>query len=164
LGQRPLLLGAVPPVQGSVVMRVDFYQLSRDPAETVIPLLAANTLKAGERLLVVSGDDAQLAAVSKALWSHAPESFLAHGASGSPHDLRQPVLLSDRPEAANGARFLALADGAWRSEAESFDRVFLLFGEAALDGARACWRMLGEREDAERRFWKQDGGKWREGP
>jgi len=164
LGQRPLLLGAVPPVQGSVVMRVDFYQLSRDPAETVVPLLATNTLKAGERLLVVSGDDAQLAAVSKALWSHAPESFLAHGASGSPHDLRQPVLLSDRPEAANGARFLALADGAWRSEAESFDRVFLLFGEAALDGARACWRMLGEREDAERRFWKQDGGKWREGP
>jgi len=145
-------------------MRVDFYQLSRDPAETVVPLLATNTLKAGERLLVVSGDDAQLAAVSKALWSHAPESFLAHGASGSPHDLRQPVLLSDRPEAANGARFLALADGAWRSEAESFDRVFLLFGEAALDGARACWRMLGEREDAERRFWKQDGGKWREGP
>ena len=145
-------------------MRVDFYQLSRDPAEAVIPLLAANTLKAGERLLVVSADDDQLAAVSKAMWSHAPESFLAHGAAGGPHDARQPVLLSDRAEAANGARFVALADGLWRSEVEGFERVFLLFGEAALDGARATWRMLGERESAERRFWKQDGGKWREGP
>ena len=145
-------------------MRVDFYQLSRDPAEAVIPLLAANTLKAGERLLVVSADDNQLAAVSKAMWSHAPESFLAHGAAGGPHDARQPVLLSDRLEAANGARFVALADGVWRTEAEGFERVFLLFGDAALDGARACWRMLGERGGAERHFWKQDGGKWREGP
>lgn len=145
-------------------MRVDFYQLSRDPAEAVIPLLAANSLKAGQRLLVVSGEEGQLAAVSKALWSHTPESFLAHGMAGSAHDARQPVLLSTRPEASNGARFVALADGLWRDEAASFDRVFLLFGEAALAGARACWRMLGERDGAERRFWKQDGGKWREGP
>ena len=145
-------------------MRVDFYQLSRDPAEAVVPLLAANTLKAGQRLLVVSNDDGQLAAVSKALWSIAPDGFLAHGAAGGPHDARQPVLLSDRVEAANGARFVILADGLWRDGADRFERVFLLFGEAALDGARACWRMLGEREDAERKFWVQDGGKWREGP
>ena len=145
-------------------MRVDFYQLSRDPAEAVIPVLAANTHKAGERLLVVSGDDDQLAAVSKALWSHTPDSFLAHGAAGGPHDARQPVLLSDHAEAANGARFVILADGLWRDGADRFERVFLLFGEAALDGARACWRMLGERDDAERKFWVQDGGKWREGP
>ena len=38
-------------------MKVDFYQLSRDPADKVVPLLARNTLKAGERLLVVSADD-----------------------------------------------------------------------------------------------------------
>ena len=37
-------------------MRVDFYQLSRDPAEAVVPLLATNTHKAGARMLVVSGD------------------------------------------------------------------------------------------------------------
>ena len=145
-------------------MRVDFYQLSRDPAEAVIPDLAAKTLGSGERLLVVSDDDGQLAAVSKALWSIAPDGFLAHGAAGGPHDARQPVLLSDRVEAANGARFVILADGLWRDGADRFERVFLLFGEAALDGARACWRMLGERDDAERKFWVQDGGKWREGP
>ena len=145
-------------------MRVDFYQLSRDPAEAVVPGLAASTLKAGQRMLVVSGDAEQRAAVSQALWSHAPESFLAHGEAGGAHDARQPVLLSEAIDAPNGAKFVAVADGAWRDGLDAFERVFLLFGAAEIDGARGCWRMLGEREDVERKFWVQDGGKWRSGP
>ena len=94
-------------------MRVDFYQLSRDPAEKVLPLLARNTLKAGERLLAVSADEAQLARIGDALWEPR-ESFLANGRAGGPHDARQPVLLSDRVEPANGARYFAIADGLWR--------------------------------------------------
>ena len=46
-------------------MRVDFYQLSRDPAEAVLPQIARNSLKAGERLLVVSGADDQLGKISE---------------------------------------------------------------------------------------------------
>lgn len=145
-------------------MRVDFYQLSRDPVEAVLPLIARATRAAGERLLVVSGDEPALGRIDEALWERLPEAFLAHGKAGEAHAARQPILLSQGCEAANGARFIALADGRWREEADGFERVFLLFGEAELDGARACWRMLGEREDAERKFWKQDGGKWREGP
>ena len=145
-------------------MRIDFYQLSRDPAQAVVPVLAANSLKAGQRMLVVSSDEAQRTAVSQALWSHAPESFLAHGEAGGEHDARQPVLLSETAEASNGAKFVALADGAWRDGLDAFERVFLLFGPAEIDGARATWRMLGEREDVERKFWVQDGGRWRPGP
>lgn len=145
-------------------MRVDFYQLSRDPAEAVLPLIARNSLKAGERLLVVSDDGDQLGRISEALWSRIPDSFLAHGLSGGAHDARQPILLSQRPSPDNGARFLALADGLWREGDQPFDRVFLLFDDATLQGARACWRMLGEREGVDRRFWKQQDGKWVEGP
>ncbi len=142
-------------------MRVDFYQLSRDPAEKVLPQLARNTLKAGERLLAVSADEAQLARIAEALWEPS-ESFLANGRAGGEHDSRQPILLSDDTEAANGARFLAIADGQWR-EGE-FERVFYLFGEPELQAARECWVMLGKRDGVERRFWKQQGGKWVEGP
>lgn len=145
-------------------MRVDFYQLSRDPAEAVLPLIARATRSAGERLLVVSGDRAELERIDTALWEKLPDAFLAHGDANAPHAARQPILLSDRAEASNGARFIALADGCWRDEAAGFARVFLLFGETRLDDARACWRMLGLREDVDRRFWKQEGGKWREGP
>jgi DNA polymerase-3 subunit chi len=142
-------------------MRVDFYQLSRDPVETALPLLARATLNAGERMLVVSGDDAQLGRIGACLWS-LPDTFLANGRAGLPHEERQPVLLSDRVEPANGARFLALADGVWREGTEGFARTFLLFDDATLDAARGVWRMLKGREGTERHFWKQQDGRWTE--
>jgi DNA polymerase III subunit chi len=144
-------------------MRVDFYQLSRDSAETALPLIARATLNAGKRLLIVSADDSQRGRIGQALWTRLPDSFLAHGQAGGAHDARQPILIADDTKAANGARFMALADGLWR-EAEGFARVFLMFDEATLAGARACWRLLGEREGVERRFWKQQSHKWVEGP
>ena len=145
-------------------MRVDFYQLSRDPAEAVLPQIARNSLKAGERLLVVSDDAAQLGRISDALWGKVPESFLAHGAAGQPHEDRQPILLSGRVAAGNGARFMAIADGVWRDGDPAFARTFYLFDDVTLQAARDCWRMLGQREGVDRRFWKQQGGKWVEGP
>jgi DNA polymerase-3 subunit chi len=144
-------------------MRVDFYHLTRDPAEAVVPLLARSTLGAGERLLVVSDAAAQLARISAALWARMPDSFLAHGQAGGAHDARQPILLADALDPANGARYLALADGQWR-EAEGMARVFLLFSPERIDDARGTWRMLGQREGVERHYWRQQGGKWQEGP
>ncbi len=141
--------------------RVDFYQLSRDPVEVALPLLARATLNAGERMLVVSGDSAQLGRIGEGLWSLA-DSFLANGRAGEPDAERQPLLLSDRPEPANGARFLALADGRWREEAGQFARTFLLFDDTTVDGARGVWRDLRGREGTERHFWKQQGGRWTE--
>lgn len=145
-------------------MRVDFYQLSRDPAEAVLPQIARNSLRAGERLLVVSSADDQLGRISAALWDKLPDTFLAHGYSGGEHDTRQPILLSDSVTPGNGARFLAIADGVWREAEPAFERIFYMFDDATLQPARDCWRMLGQREGVDRRFWKQQGGKWVEGP
>jgi DNA polymerase-3 subunit chi len=144
-------------------MRVDFYQLSRDPVEQALPLIARAAKGAGQRLLVVSQDAAQLDRIDEGLWRRLPEAFLAHGRAGQPHADRQPVLLSQDCRADNGARFIALADGLWREEAADFERAFLMFGEAHLQAARDCWRMLGQREGVERHYWKQEGGKWVKG-
>jgi DNA polymerase-3 subunit chi len=141
-------------------MRVDFYQLSRDPADVALVSLARATLSASERLLVVAGDTALLKKIDTALWTQRPESFLAHGFAGGPDDERQPILLSDLPEPANGARYIALADGRWRDEALKFERVFLLFDAATIEDARARWRALDAVEGAERNYWEQVGGKW----
>lgn len=146
-------------------MRADFYQLSRDPVEAALPLIARATMTAGERLLVVSADAAQLDGIAAALWTREPASFLANGRAGGAHDARQPILLSDRVAPTNGARFCALADGVWRDGEAAFARTFLMFDETTVAGARAAWRMLGTRERVERHFWKQaDGGGWVEGP
>ena len=135
-------------------MRVDFYQLSQSPVEEALPALAARMMEAGARALVVSADIGQLARISDALWASGDQ-FLAHGPAGGPHDARQPILLAENLEAANGASFLALADGLWREGAEAFERVFLLFGAATIDNARATWRSLDGREGLERNYWRQ---------
>ena len=145
-------------------MRVDFYQLSRDPAELVLPLIARNTMKAGERLLVVSGNADQLGVISRELWGRVADSFLAHGFSGGDYDARQPILLSEDMAPGNGAKYVAIADGVWRDAEASFERTFYIFNDETLQPARECWVMLGKRGGIERRFWKQQGGKWVEGP
>ena len=141
-------------------MRADFYQLSRDPAEAALPLIAREVLSDGERLLIVSGDPLQRQRISQALWSLNEESFLANGMAGEGHEDRQPILLSEMPEPVNGARFMAIADGLWREGASSFTRIFFLFDDRTLQHARETWRMLRGREEVEHYYWKQDGGRW----
>lgn len=140
-------------------MKVDFWQLSRDPVETVVALIAQRVIDSGERLLVVSGDAAQRKAISEGLWRAGPESFLANGEAGAEGAALQPILLSDAPEAANGASRVIFADGHYRG-ADGFARAFLLFDEATLEAARGTWRSLDGRDDLERAFFRQDGGKW----
>ena len=141
-------------------MQVDFYQLSRDPVEKVVPLLASKVRGTGGRLLVVSQDDAQLALISRALWEDRPHEFLANGKGGDKHSARQPILLSHVCEAENGARFVLFADGVWRDEGLGFDRAFLMFGQDTIDDARACWRGLDAREGVDRRYWAFEDGGW----
>ena len=144
-------------------MRVDFYLLSEGSAETALPALAQAVLKAGQRLLIVSDDAEQRRRIDEALWTRSPTSFLAHGHAGGAHDERQPILISDALGAGSGAANVLYADGEWR-EPEGFSRALLVFDEMTVAGARQCWKMLGAREGVERRFWKQQGRGWVEGP
>ena len=143
-------------------MQVDFYQLTRDPAEKVLPAIAQRILDNKGRLLIISDDAGQLDAISGALWTARTDSFLAHAKSGEGDDALQPILLSQDTDAPNGAKFVALADGNWRAVTEEFERVFYLFPPEQTDNARSAWRTLGD--GVERRYWKQDGGKWVQGP
>ncbi len=144
--------------------RVDFYQLSRDPVDVTVAKLARKVLQAGERLVVVSGDDAQRQHLSKVLWEQGGATFLANGMAGGAHDARQPILVSDQCEAPNQARMALIADGQWRDEAAQFDRVLLLFDVAQRDGAAQLWRRLAADDAFDNRINKQDGnGTWREG-
>ena len=143
-------------------MQVDFYQLTRDPAEKVLPAIAQRILDNGARLLIISDDAGQLDAISAALWTARADSFLAHAKLGESDDALQPILLSQDTDAPNGAKFVALADGNWRAVTADFERVFYLFPPEQTDNARSAWRTLGD--GVERRYWKQDGGKWVQGP
>ena len=144
-------------------MQVDFYHLAGTSIEKVLPRLAERVLESG-RLLIVAGEPALATRLDAELWSYAPDAFLPHGLAGEEGEGDQPVLISSATEASNGARNVLIADGLWREEALAFDRAFYLFDGATIDGARAAWRALGGREGIERRYWKREGERWREGP
>lgn len=141
-------------------MQVDFYQLSRDPVDQVLPAIAARILGMGARLLVVAQEADRLERISAGLWAGPPESFLAHGRAGEGGEGQQPILLSDTCDPVNGARHIALADGVWRDEAFDFERVFHFFDEATIEAARGSWRALTKRDAIVSRYFRQDGRKW----
>lgn len=141
---------------------VSFYQLSRDSVERVVPLLAAKAIESGDRLLVVSGDAAQRAALSEALWAR-EGAFLANGEADQPHADRQPILLSDSCERTNGASTVILADGLWREEAAACERAILTFGFEQTEAARALWSALAGSGHSLRIFKQGESGGWREG-
>jgi DNA polymerase-3 subunit chi len=150
------------------VARVDFYRLTRDPAERVLPALATRILANGDRLLVVAAPAMQRQAIDEALWTLQPASFLPHGHAGSPDEEIEPILISGTldpspPNRAShsGARRRRMA----RRSAGVRSGTFLLFDNSRIDDARALWRTLAARDDVDNRFWKQDeNGRWSEGP
>ena len=110
----------------------------------------------------MSADEQQRRSLDKLLWTYTAESFLPHGLAGGEGEAEQPLLIAGAPApAANGARFVILADGAWRDEALGYDRAFHFFDDEAVVAAREAWRALAARDGVERRYWRQDeGGRW----
>jgi DNA polymerase-3 subunit chi len=143
-------------------VQVDFYHLAASPVERVLRSIAEKVVAEGGRLLIVTSDEAAAARFDSYLWSFAPDSFLPHGRAGQGGEEAQPVLIAALPEARNGARQIALADGRWRDEALGFDRAFHFFDDAAIGEARAAWKGLAGRDGIERRFWKQEEGRWKQ--
>ncbi len=140
-------------------MKLDFWQVTDDPVEKVVALIAKRVRDEGARLLVVSDDADQRAAIARTLWQAGPESFLANGEAGDSGAERQPILLSDGVAATNGATHLVLADGRFR-ETAGFARVFLLFPPDGAPEARQAWSAQDGRADIERAYFAQEGGRW----
>jgi len=142
-------------------MQVDFYHLTAQPLDRVLPRIAERVVETGGRLLVVSESAVQRIALDKLLWAYSAESFLPHAQAGGENDANQPILIAGSAAAANAARNIALADGVWRDEALGFDRAFHFFDEDRIAEARRSWKALADRPGVERRYWKQNSaGKW----
>ena len=142
-------------------MQVDFYHLTVQPLDRVLPRIAERVVDGGGRLLVVADSEEQCVAIDRLLWTYAPESFLPHARADGESDAVQPILIAADPAPANAARNIALADGIWRDAALTFDRAFHFFDDERIADARIAWKELAEREQVGRRYWKQnEAGRW----
>ncbi len=142
-----------------IILKADFYYLTRTPLDRALPAIAERVLASGARLLILADDALLLDRLDTHLWAYRAESFLPHGREGD-----QPVLLALPDAQISGYTNIALVDGIWRDVPAGTERVFYFFDADRLDNARSAWRAVAD-QPVERRYWKQDeAGRWVEGP
>jgi DNA polymerase-3 subunit chi len=140
-----------------------FHLMQSAPADT-LAVNAPRALAQGWRVMVRGTDPTALELLDTALWlKGGDDGFLPHGLEGGPHDADQPVLLGlGRP--VNGAKVLALVDGAGAEDAEitTMERVWVLFdGNDAgrLQAARGQWKAITAAGHAAQ-YWSEESGRW----
>lgn len=143
---------------------VMFYHLTRSPPEATLGRLLPRALAQGWRVMIRGTDAGRLARLDDQLWlAGGDEGFLPHGREGNPQDTDQPVLLG-QGKPVNGARVLALLDGAGVEDAEiaGMERVWVLFDgadEARTAAARAQWKAMTTAGHAAQ-YWSEADGTW----
>lgn len=141
-----------------------FYHLTQRPLVETLTMLLGKAQAAGWRVAVRGTDAALLAQIDSALWRGPEDGFLPHGLAGGPHDAQQPVLLTTKPEAPNGASCVFSIHGAdvTAEEIEKLDRVCILFDgldDFALNKARQQWKEL-KAAGASAQYWSEESGRW----
>jgi DNA polymerase-3 subunit chi len=143
------------------VADIGFYHLTRTGPDLALPALLGRTLQAGQRAVVLCGDAARVAALDAALWACTDPDWLPHGTEADGNADLQPIWLTHREEAPNGARYLFLLDGR-NASPDPYDRVFDLFdgGDAqAVAAARDRWRQAKAAGHA-LTYWQQTAKGW----
>ena len=141
----------------SEACEVWFYHLERSGLDQVLPELLEKTLAKGWRALVRSTQRERIDYLDGWLWSYRDDSFLPHGSAAEPLAERQPILLSDGDNNANGAQALFLIDGAEPGDISPYERCILLFDgrdESALSLARRQWSAF-KKAGAPVSYWKE---------
>ncbi|HKM62560.1 MAG TPA: DNA polymerase III subunit chi [Acidisphaera sp.] len=139
-----------------------FYHCTRTKPQAALPRLLGRTLQAGERAVVLCGDAHSVAAIDAALWQCKDPDWLPHGTEADGDADLQPIWVTARPEAPNGARFLFLLDNAAASDAGAWSRIFDLFDgndEAAVAAARTRWTAAKAAGHA-LTYWQQGANGW----
>lgn len=143
---------------------VMFYHLIQSAPADTLAVNAPRALQQGWRVMVRGTDPGALDRLDAALWlKGGDESFLPHGLEGGPHDADQPVLLG-LGAPVNGAKVLALVDGAGATDAEiaAMERVWILFegnDPERLQAARGQWKATVAAGHAAQ-YWSEESGRW----
>jgi DNA polymerase-3 subunit chi len=145
------------------VSDIGFYHLTRTGAELALPALLGRTLAAGQRAVVICGSPERVEALDSALWLCSNPDWLPHGTQAGGNADLQPIWLTDRDEAPNGAKFLFLLDGADSAALGSFERVFDLFDGRDEDAVQAARTRFRARKAAGHAltYWQQTEKGWK---
>lgn len=143
---------------------ISFYHLLSTSATRAVPKLMEKALGAGKRIVIVSHSDAQLKAMSDALWSNDPASFLPHGSARDGNATEQPIFLSLTDENPGGAEILCVLDGSSPASIAHYTKVLDVFDGTKEDDvarARERWAQYKTQGFALQYVKQQPGGSWK---
>jgi DNA polymerase III subunit chi len=139
-----------------------FYHLERQDVVEVLPRILSGLYQRGERICVYGSDRAQLAQMSKMLWTWEETSFLPHGLSWEMADEADPICFATEQGNPNSADHL-LCVGLIPQDVGSIRRVSLFFdgtSEDAVKSARAAWKAY-QAAGHVLKYWRQnEQGRW----
>ena len=142
---------------------VFFYHLTQTRLEVALPKILERALSVGWSIELRTGVEANLGAISDAIWKGPEDSFL-------PHCLEDNDKLEDYPIVISKSPLLEVRDclvvveraKVTKNEVGKFKRVCLLFdskNEVELTKARECWKSLSD-AGLETVYWTENWGKW----
>ncbi|MGI6852809.1 DNA polymerase III subunit chi [Mesorhizobium sp. 1B3] len=134
-----------------------FYHLTESTLEDALPGLLERSVKRGWKVVVQTGTEERRDALDTHLWTYRDDSFLAHATDRESYQADQPILLTIRPDNANGAEIRFLVDGASPPDLAAYSRaVFMFDGHDAmqLEGAREHWKAM-KAAGHEVTYWQQ---------
>ncbi|MGI9450465.1 MAG: DNA polymerase III subunit chi [Geminicoccaceae bacterium] len=143
---------------------IGFYHLTKTALEPALGRLLAKVLESGKRAVVMASSAERVEALTRALWTYQTEGFLPHGSAKDGHVEDQPIFLTSKPEAPNGASVLVLIDGAEAAPIpDGISRILIMFDgqdEGSLARAREAWKAHQEKGD-KLVYWQQtERGSW----
>jgi DNA polymerase III subunit chi len=139
-----------------------FYELTREPADNVLPGLLAKHYQRGDRVAVTCASKTMVDELSARLWAMEDVSFVAHGSDGEPAPEHQPIWITTADENPNAATFRYLVEGKMPDEVDAFSRVSIMFdsNEDQKTKARDTWKRVTAQGHAVKYWKKDDAGKW----
>ncbi len=140
-----------------------FYHLTETRMEDALPTLVDKSLARGWKVVVEFADEKARDIVDEILWTWREDSFLPHAVETGDGDERQPVLLTCNQNNANGAQIRFLTGGVEPSDADSYERLVIMFDghdNEQLERARNQWKVL-KAQPHELTYWQQTStGGW----
>lgn len=141
---------------------VRFYHMERQNLDQVLPVLIVKALQNGHRIVVKTGQPAQVEAINEHLWTFDPESFIPHGSAKDGNEADQPVWITEKDENPNAADVLILTHGAEAPLPVEFSLICdMLDGRdpQAVAAARTRWTSYKEQNHSVT-YWQQGEKSW----
>lgn len=143
---------------------IQFYHLLHTPLPRALPKLMEKMLASGSKAVVLTGSQASASALSDALWSYDPASFLPHGTAAEAHPESQPIYVTWKTENPNGADVLVITDGSQHDAFEGYGKVLDMFDGSDAEcvaKARQRWATYKEAGHQLTYIKQQPGGGWK---